>query len=136
MSSAAVRAAVRALVTDPGWPVLFVETTGVNVAPETLPDDWTAVEFEGYTDNEIGIGGTGPIRETGRVAFWIGAKSGLGDAVVAANADLVVAAIRAHPWGASGIYPVSISAPLSDDDAPAGNFITMRIELEYERDHA
>lgn len=136
MSSIEVRTAARAMVSDLGWPTPFVETIGESPEPETLPDDWTTLGFFGFTDDAIGIGNASIVRETGRIDVSIFSRSGRGDSALLANVAAARAQIAAHPWGEASIFLTSISAPISDDDGAPGNYLTMRIELEYERDHA
>lgn len=135
MSSSIVRAAVRSLVSNPPWPTAYVETIGDSPDPESIPDDWTTVDFRAETDDPIGIGAGSLLRELGSITVWLGSVAGRGDAVLVANAELALEAVRSHPWGASGIVLTSVSPPVPDDEGAPGNYLLMRIELDYERDH-
>ena len=135
MSSSIVRAAARAVVTAPTWPSEYIETVGDAPDPNTLPDAWSGIGFDGQSDNPIGVGPTATIRETGRVTFHFFRRAGSGDASVVSDAELAAGLIRAHSWAASAIALVSISAPVIPDEGGLGGFLEAQIQVDYERDH-
>lgn len=141
MSSVEVRTAVRELVTGVGWPAeLPYRETVEKIPDEGRPtpgvlEAWCTVGFEADSDSAIGIGPGAPLREVGRVSLRVYATGGLGDATVGALAADAADAIRAHSWGASGVYVLSISPPQAVDDVDDA-WAILELTVNYERDHA
>lgn len=134
MSSQVVRTAARALAQSGSWPGTYIDTTAIPVDPAALPAQWTAIEFEQFADDPIGIGPASEKREEGQITFKLYNSAGQGDSTSVADADQVLPLIRAHTWP-SGFYVQSLSGPLTPDESAQDGFLEMQIQVDYERDH-
>ncbi|MBA60022.1 MAG: hypothetical protein CMQ40_12740 [Gammaproteobacteria bacterium] len=139
MSSAAVRTIARSLVTGASWPagLPYQETVdqypsgGVPVPGTTTA--WCALEFEGDTDDPMGIGGDSMLREEGRITFRLFGEGMSGDSAILTLADSATAAIRAFDWQSIFIRSLTAPQPIMAEDE---TWTVFDIVAEYQRDHA
>ena len=134
MSSAAVRAVSRSLAGVGGWPVALPYLDTVNDAPKPaeLPDSWFTLAFQGDSDDPVGIGVGGDLREEGRVIVACLGRSGIGDGALITLAETASALIRPH-FRSNGIEVRSITPPQDQD--PEGEFFRIDLSVDYTRDH-
>jgi hypothetical protein len=136
MSSAAVRTVSRAMVNDITWPALLPYSDTVSDTPRaaSLPDSWCTLIFQGDSDDPIGIGATGDLRENGRVIVASLGRSGIGDATLIALVETASDLIR--PWfRANGIEVRSVTPPQDTDPGLEGEWFRLDLEIDYSRDH-
>jgi len=137
VSSSAVRTTARSLPNVGGWPAGLPYFDTVSDAPRaaTLPDSWCTLIFQGDSDDPVGIGTGGYLREDGRVVVACLGRSGIGDAALMALVETATPLIRPH-FRAAGIEVRSITPP--QDAEPAGlegEWFRLDLTVDYSRDH-
>ena len=131
MSSKAIRDAFRTQL-ETSFPVVpLIETYGLEVDTETLPDLWFGIGFVATSEERLTLDEPAYWNETGIVRVRVAGEAGEGEDVVIAQSDAVREAFR-H-WRQDGIEIEFTLPPGEENPESDGKWIFADVDLQYAR---
>ena len=111
----------------------FIETIAEDPDEEVFPDLWMTVEFSTEGERRVSIGNPSLWMEMGSCYVSVAGKSGLGDAVVMARADLVADKFRTWQYPSEGLIVNDVAEPTQPTGDSNGNWWFCAVQVNYQR---
>lgn len=114
----------------PALAIPYFDVWNLEVDLNTLPAKWAGAVVQSENTNDITMGSTPWVIESGFVAVGLFAHSGKGPHVL----DNEIAAVRAafHGWASDGLRILRVDGPLEVNPAVEGNWYQAAMQFAFE----